>query len=50
MIVRSEQLPYLAFATAFSQIGISLDTYWNTISHENLNSGSHKNCAKLVTD
>ena len=41
--------PIQFFATAFSQISLFLDTHGNTISRENLNSGSHEHYAKHET-
>ena len=48
-IVRSVEQPYHTFASSFSQISLFLDTHGNSISRENLNSGSHDNYAKLET-
>ena len=48
-ITWSVQLPYQAFATEFLGINLFLDKHGNTISRENLFSGSQDNYAKLET-
>ena len=40
---------YGAYVTAFSQISLFLHTHGNTISRENLNSGSYESYAKFKT-